>query len=66
LGECFVAIIVCSTPMRPPIGSLSSSGSTPALCSSSIFCFVKATLIPAGLPPGRARSSAAFPDPLLG
>ncbi len=35
LGECFDAIIVCSTPMRPPIGSLSSSGSTPALCSSS-------------------------------
>jgi hypothetical protein len=26
LGECFDAIIVCSTPMRPPIGSLAVVG----------------------------------------
>ena len=60
LGECFDAIIVCSTPMRPPIGSLISSGSTPALCSSSIFCFVKATLIPAGLPPWLSAKLSSF------
>ena len=34
---------VCSAPIRPPICSLCCSGSSPAPCSSSIFCFVMAT-----------------------
>ena len=33
---------VCSAPIRPPC-SLCCSGSSPAPCSSSIFCFVMAT-----------------------
>ena len=44
---------VCSAPIRPPICSLCCSGSSPAPCSSSIFCFVMAT------PKAEARAAAA-------
>ena len=44
---------VCSAPIRPPICSLCCSGSSPAPCSSSIFCFVMA------IPKAEARAAAA-------
>ena len=60
LGECMDAIMESSAPIRPPMSCLCRSGSAPAPSSSSIFCFVMATLIPAGLPPWSSAKRTNF------
>jgi len=60
LGECMDAIMESSAPIRPPMSALCRSGSAPAPSSSSIFCFVMATLIPAGLPPWSSAKRTNF------
>ena len=67
LGECIDAIIESSAPIKPPMSSLCRNGSYPARSSSSIFCFVMATLIPAGLPPWLSAKRSNFScSPLKG
>ena len=67
LGECIDAIIESSAPIRPPMSSLCRNGSSPARSSSSIFSFVMATLIPAGLPPWLSAKRSNFScSPLKG
>ena len=67
LGECIDAIIESSAPIKPPMSSLCRNGSYPARSSSSIFSFVMATLIPAGLPPWLSAKRSNFScSPLKG
>jgi hypothetical protein len=61
LGEYIDAMFIeSSAPIRPPMSSLCRNGSAPARSSSSIFSFVMATLIPAGLPPWLSTKRSNF------